>query len=384
MNKKILKNILDTKIYLYTIIIIFSILISIPIVFQKVIIPSFKNQIVNNVLDESKRIAIHLSNSIDYINLNKDEIDLLMTRALQEFQIKKIHYFNKEGKILYSTIKEKIGTINTQSYFHEIVAKGDVYFKMTHKGDQSADNENVDTDNIEIYIPIMKKDNFHAAFELYYDVSKQLNEFNKLSKLIMKINIFICILASFLLYIIVYFISKKNLEIKKYQEKLKTMAHCDSLTNLYNRRYFYDLANPIISLSKRNDKPICVCMIDIDNFKNINDTYGHQIGDSVIKSLANKLCDFTRESDIVARYGGEEFIVLLPNTNIHGAKSIMQKICTHIEKLEFTLNNIQIQFTISIGISEYEKSQNIDEFIHQADNALYVAKNAGKNRVEIA
>lgn len=383
MDKKILQNILDTKLYLYTIIVIFSILIIIPIIFQTLIIPSFKNQIVVNVLDESKRVANHLAYSIDFVNLDKKEIDYKLKAEMNQFQIDKVHFFRKDGKVIYSTIKEKIGSMNTHSYFHEIVAKGRSYFTIKHDGDSSSEDEKIKTDIIEIYIPILKNNKFQSAFELYYDISKEMNQFNELSSIIMKVNIFGSLLASFLLYIVAYITSRKNLEIKKYQEKLKTQAHTDALTNLYNRRYFFEMARFLMNVSQRNKEKISICIIDIDNFKKINDTYGHIMGDYVIKTLASELTALTRNSDMVVRYGGEEFVILFPNTDIYGAQSISNKICKHIEALTVSLDKIKLNFSISIGISEYKDAQCLDTFVHNADTALYTAKNSGKNRVVI-
>lgn len=383
MDKKILQNILDTKLYLYTIIVIFSILIIIPIIFQTLIIPSFKNQIIVNVLDESKRVANHLAYSIDFVNLDEKEIDSKLKAEMNQFQIDKVHFFRKDGKVIYSTVKEKIGSMNTHSYFHEIVAKGRTYFTIKHDGDSSSEYDKIKTDIIDIYIPILKNNKFQSAFELYYDISKELNEFNALSSIIMKVNVFGSLLASFLLYIVAYITSRKNLEIKNYQEKLKKQAHTDALTNLYNRRYFFEMARFLMNVSQRNKEKISLCIIDIDNFKNINDTYGHIMGDYVIKTLASELTALTRNSDMVVRYGGEEFVILFPNTDIYGAQSISNKICKHIEALTVSLDKTNLNFTISIGISEHKDEQNLDTFVHNADTALYTAKNSGKNRVEI-
>lgn len=380
---QVLKNILKTKVYLYTIVIVFLLLTIVPIIVQKVFIPSFKAQIISNILDESKRVAGHLSNSIDYINLSTKEVDSIIKGELKEFQIDKIHYFHKDGTVIYSTIKDKIGTLNTHSYFHNIVAKGELYYKIQRKGGKSSEYESINTDIIEIYIPIMKNGEFSSAFEVYYNISKEIVEFEKLSKDIITINIVSSIIAALLLFIIIYKASKNNIQLREYQNRLKVMAHNDSLTNLYNRRYFYKITTQILNLSSRNDEPVSVCMIDIDNFKKINDTYGHQVGDKVIKSLSQELVKITRKSDLVARYGGEEFIILFPNTDIEGAKIITNKICKDVEGLELRHEDIDIKFTISIGVSQFKNDQPIDEFINNADTALYTAKNSGKNRVVV-
>lgn len=377
----ILKNIIKTKGYLSILILGMAIIIIIPTTFHKLIIPSFKTQMVKNILDEAKRVSSHLSNSIDFRNPNTLDLNNIIENEQKEFQIDKIHYFDKRGKVIYSTTNKKIGEINTHDYFHNIVAKGEIYYKIEKKGDKSSENEDINVSTIELYIPIMKNGIFDSAFELYYNISKEEEEFNNLSNKLTTINILIAFFVALILLIITVSSSKNNLKIKAYQKELATLAHFDHLTNIYNRRYFYIISNNLLKLSIRKKESISVCMIDIDNFKNINDTYGHPIGDLVIKTLAERLQSLIRKSDIVARYGGEEFIILFPNTNIEGANIITEKICTEISKVIISHKNGEINFTVSIGISEFKENQSLDTIINNADKALYHAKKMGKNKV---
>jgi len=169
----------------------------------------------------------------------------------------------------------------------------------------------------------------------------------------------------------------KELEIAK--NRLEEMNNRDPMTNLYNRRYFHDVAENLLKISKREQKPFSLLMIDIDRFKNINDTYGHLIGDQVIKLLAETFQQLIRASDIPIRFGGEEFIILLPNTDIEGALSIAKKIQTYIKPKK----DLTISFTVSIGVVEYKPiiDTNIDKLLHRADKALYEAKRSGRNKI---
>jgi len=167
-------------------------------------------------------------------------------------------------------------------------------------------------------------------------------------------------------------------------KELKRLANIDPLTKLYNRRYLFDMTKEVISLAKREQTKVSMLMIDIDKFKKVNDTYGHAIGDEVIKCLASLLLKHTRESDIVARIGGEEFIVLLPNTSKDSAYKFANKLRELIEKEKvFIDENKSILFTVSIGISEIdiENEKEIEEALLRVDNALYEAKEGGRNRV---
>jgi len=171
----------------------------------------------------------------------------------------------------------------------------------------------------------------------------------------------------------------------KYREKLKLLAHIDPMTQLYNRRYFSQISESILDLSKRDKTQISVMILDIDNFKNINDKYGHNAGDEVIIAVADILTQKTRKSDVISRWGGEEFVILLPQTDTKGGKIIAKKIRRAVEGLIIYLENKkEIKLTISIGVSEvFAEDQTIDFSIIRADKALYQAKKDGRNKVKI-
>ena len=123
-------------------------------------------------------------------------------------------------------------------------------------------------------------------------------------------------------------------------------------------------------------------MIDIDNFKSINDTYGHQVGDCVIKSLANCLTNCTRGSDYVFRYGGEEFTVLLSNTDIKGAKQLAERMRAAVENVVCICDDVNVSYTVSIGVTQLGNNDTVTKLFTRADKALYNAKKAGKNCVK--
>jgi len=159
-------------------------------------------------------------------------------------------------------------------------------------------------------------------------------------------------------------------------------ANRDYLTGLYNRRYFFNTINEYVDEVKESGERFAVAMIDIDNFKNINDTYGHDIGDKVIISLADILKSSTNPRDIVARFGGEEFCVVLKNINRFSAIDIYERIRQTVEEFVLPINKEEsIHFTISIGATLHNVEESIEEAINQADMMLYKAKKNGKNQV---
>ena len=166
--------------------------------------------------------------------------------------------------------------------------------------------------------------------------------------------------------------------------KVLQYATLDALTNLNNRRQFETRLKQEIAITKRQNNPLCAMMIDIDFFKKVNDTYGHASGDEVLRTVASVIKAQLRESDIPARYGGEEFAVLLPYTHIDEAKIVGERLRKAVEETTVSLDNLNINVTISMGLAEFRQDESGEELFAQADKALYKAKESGRNRVVCA
>ena len=159
-------------------------------------------------------------------------------------------------------------------------------------------------------------------------------------------------------------------------------ANRDYLTGLYNRRYFFETMSEYEEEIRENGEKFAVAMIDIDHFKKVNDTYGHDIGDKVIVSLSEILRTSTSHRDIVARFGGEEFCVVLKNINRYSAIDIFERIRTEVEQFSFAIDKDNfLKFTISIGAVIHNDDEAVEESINQADMMLYKAKKSGRNQV---
>ena len=164
--------------------------------------------------------------------------------------------------------------------------------------------------------------------------------------------------------------------------KLAEMAAKDPLTNLYNRRAFYAMCEGALNQAHRTQAPFAMLFIDLDHFKHINDQYGHEAGDTVLKSVGAKLMSIVRQSDVVGRIGGEEFSVLLPHTDQDGALNMAEKVRSEIESLMPDIGPQRLKITASIGVAWSGTTlQSIDAVQKQADEAMYEAKKAGRNRV---
>lgn len=159
----------------------------------------------------------------------------------------------------------------------------------------------------------------------------------------------------------------------------------DSLTGLYNRRYFNQAMKNEIERNYRDNRSLALAIIDIDHFKNVNDTWGHDVGDKVLKDVANIMKNNVRQSDTISRIGGEEFAVIMPNIRHHLAKEVMERLRADIENAIIPVDNTELQVTISIGtaVSEPKQIITVDEFYNLSDQALYQAKNSGRNKVVI-
>lgn len=180
-------------------------------------------------------------------------------------------------------------------------------------------------------------------------------------------------------------LEQSKLQIEKKNERLKELSVRDGLTGLYNHRYFHELLNREFYLARRNRYDLSCFMIDLDYFKDVNDTYGHTFGDFVLRRFARLIKGGIRQTDILARYGGEEFVLLLPHTDLEGARVLAEKFRKKAEVFVYQENDHKKQVTASIGISTYEthKPRAPVDLISFADRALYRAKSEGRNRVKI-
>jgi diguanylate cyclase (GGDEF)-like protein len=188
--------------------------------------------------------------------------------------------------------------------------------------------------------------------------------------------------------IISHFVGVKHdiSERKSMQEKLWKMATSDFLTGLINRRYFMiKLEEEFSRVQRSQDYQVTVLMLDLDYFKRVNDTYGHAIGDALLKHVTSIIRNNLRKTDAAGRLGGEEFSIFLPNTPILAAKSFAERLCTQIQDSPLQLETLSVKITVSIGIALMNNTDaSCDAVLIRADNALYKAKATGRNRVEIA
>lgn len=179
-------------------------------------------------------------------------------------------------------------------------------------------------------------------------------------------------------------IEQANQELKLAYAREHLLARTDSLTGVRNRRHFYDIASHEFTVARRYAQDISVILLDIDFFKRVNDTYGHERGDVVLRKVAELASSEVREADLLARFGGEEFIVLLPNTPSSVAATVAERMRAQIENHNWAASSGIEGLTISAGVADFGHAPaTLDELIRRADSALYSAKSNGRNRVAV-
>jgi len=172
-------------------------------------------------------------------------------------------------------------------------------------------------------------------------------------------------------------IEQKQAELLSMNATLVELSETDKLTGLKNRRYFQEKLEEQLSNNEKSASPFSLFILDIDHFKKVNDTFGHQVGDEVLAQLAQLLKNQARSLDIVARYGGEEFVVILPETDQNEAKAIAEQLRQAVEQAKWQTGRI----TVSVGIATAIKTDNETTILQRADKALYASKENGRNHV---
>ena len=189
------------------------------------------------------------------------------------------------------------------------------------------------------------------------------------------INLLLCLLVTAIVLTLV------SLAIRRYQQRIAALATTDVLTELPNRRGFDILAEQALQEAQREQSPLCAVLLDLDNFKLINDEHGHLAGDEVLQRFARQLRDKLRQSDILCRWGGEEFILLLKNTDRQAAHDLAEKLRQQCAQQRYAIADQTLQVTASLGLSQWQPGESLHSLLGRTDRALYRAKQSGRDRV---
>ncbi len=181
----------------------------------------------------------------------------------------------------------------------------------------------------------------------------------------------------------VFKLSLNNQLDAEYKDYIEEQLSKDILTNAYNRKAFAHFLNSTFIAAKRDFSPLCLFMIDVDNFKIINDSHGHQVGNKILKHIPDKLIQTVRSADIVCRYGGDEFAIVCPNIDSLSGLQLAEQVRNNVEVMKFSVGDKKINTTLSIGVSNYPDNEIkcVSQFIAYADKAMYKAKRKGRNQI---
>jgi len=325
----------------------------------------------NNNLDNSLIMFInHKIYDNDYhfvgatgIGLKISYINDMLKRFRQEYNFT-VLFVNEEGKIILSErtdtkIKSLYDAPELRNLADQIIIKDSKILEYQKDG-----------------VNYLLKTKYIPELDLYLLVEAKLDDFTQNVHRTFYLNL----AASLLVTVIITFII--ILMIRGYNEKLEFMARNDALTGLMNRHAFDDSFNDFLLLSQRNDDPLSLIFFDIDNFKTINDTLGHQAGDNVLIRISELLKTRLRRTDIIGRWGGEEFIIGLINTDSKNAEAIAETLRKAFEEDSRLIHLAPFPVTASFGIATVHTGDTIETILTRADSAMYRAKELGKNRIE--
>ncbi|WP_067725794.1 GGDEF domain-containing protein [Oceanobacillus damuensis] len=185
-------------------------------------------------------------------------------------------------------------------------------------------------------------------------------------------------------WILLLFISNLKITNRRLVLELEEISVTDPLTKTYNRRFLNLYMEKALTLDNSGDNPLLILIMDIDHFKKINDTYGHNCGDKILKRLVKVTKKAIRKTDVLIRYGGEEFIIILPNTSLKQGLDIAERVRKIVEKEGFIYKTKKIDVTVSMGVAQYIEEQSLSGFINNADQELYQAKESGRNKIVVS
>ncbi|MFA7554646.1 MAG: GGDEF domain-containing protein [Spongiibacteraceae bacterium] len=296
------------------------------------------------------------------VGLKTAYIDEMLKRFRRVYKFN-VYFVDEAGQLIISEQHE-----NAPSYLDEVPGLDQLELDLVSSGSQIYEY----TKNDDVYLLNRK---YIPELDLYLMVEAKVDDFTEKVKKTFYLNISITFLLTLIITVIVL------LYVRKMHTRLNDLANNDALTGLPNRRTFNTKLARLLLLTKRNESPLSIIFLDVDNFKQINDSKGHDVGDKVLKCLAKLLSATVRRSDFVARWGGEEFIIMLTGTDIDNASLIAEKLRLIIENSVALQALAEFPVTASFGITSVEEGDNIDLIFNRVDRALYQAKSKGKNQL---
>ena len=347
--------------------------------------------IVSKLLIEQNRDTLFSRRGTEKLHLQIDPLEISwLNHSFSEFlhplDIVKIKIFAPDTEVIYSTDNVIIGehVPNNQRLLRAISGLNDSHLEFKEDLQDLKNETAFNVDVVESYIPIVVKGEIFGVFELYVNVTKYRKEIRNgtLQSLFLLFSILLIV------NLLAYSVARVGIkQVGEAEELLREQAMIDALTGIFNRGELMSRAEEEVSRINRHesdggDGELSLILIDIDHFKQVNDTYGHQTGDSVLRQLPGRIKKGLRLYDILGRYGGEEFLIVLPNAKLIDATIVAERIRNYVAEETINFKKQSLSVTISLGVSTITPGTNLTEAIRLADQALYLAKGKGRNRVE--
>lgn len=312
--------------------------------------------------------------------------DTRIKTFLLPFDIVKIKIFDLDGKIVYSTDHNIIGKViqNNLRLANALTGQVDSRRETKEQVTDLADEQRFNADVIETYLPIRNAPGqIVGCMEFYIDITS----YRLAITLGVRNSVALLLLIMLVVFSISFFVIRVGVrQLKTAQRELHRMATIDALTGIYNRGMVLSRAEEELARIVRRDESVQanslgVIMIDLDHFKQVNDTYGHQVGDQVLQITAQRISECMRAYDIFGRYGGEEFLLVLPESGQKGAQSAAGRVHKAIRTKPFVIGDLSLTVTTNLGVTCTSNPQeNFDATLKRADQALYEAKNSGRDK----
>jgi diguanylate cyclase (GGDEF)-like protein len=361
------------------------------------------------------RMLSHLGNQqVSY----EEMIDAMMRAIIEHLEVEEVSLYLLEGKSLdcvanlsweqFSANESSIKS-ETHSYLMSegVIGKTATNRKVTHILNCRTSNENLISYEANgqrvgsiICAPMMSNDSLMGVIELTHPDPNHFESWQEHSAIIYADLMAMLLNNNKLMHDMQSIIDVRTEELRgaleeseKLRARYEEMSVIDPLTKLYNRRFFFTEVTSGLARAKRYSQPFSLMLMDLDHFKQVNDTYGHECGDKVLVGVSEILTRFTREGDTLARFGGEEFVLALPETNNEGAHKLAERIRSTIEDNNWECHGVTMDINISIGLSSLHDHDNDDnetedddiqvtDILREADRALYYVKQHGRNSVK--
>ena len=348
--------------------------------------PRFEELLVEDTKAEAIRLAGYFST---FVVENDEELTrgTLHAHLLDRLgslegdrHLVKMRIFSPSGEIIYSTEPTEVGQVNQEAYFKQIAGRATGRAEIIPRQSRSLENEVVPVEVVETYIPITKGGRLLGVFELYHNVSKERQDLNRL---IYRSYGTLSIMAGGLLVLVLFSSSQAHRsmgERARVEEQLRLLSLTDDLTGLYNRRAFLALAEQQTRHANRDKKPMMVVSADLDGLKEINDTFGHHVGDAAIVEAAHVLRKTFRKADRVARIGGDEFALLLTGGEAQFDGGELDGRLQKIVEKHNQKSGRPYEISVSAGFAYFDPAgtHTFEEWLHRADTMMYEQKREKK------